>query len=94
MRGSIPRFATRTLIFRVMDERISQRAVILTWLLDGRTVTPIDALNGCGCFRLGARIWELRHRFGYPVKTRVVSRNGKQFAGYYLDFGNGEENAD
>lgn len=38
-------------------------------------ITPIDALDLCGCFRLSARIWDLRHR-GFLIERRPVK--GKQ----------------
>lgn len=35
-------------------------------------ITPLEALNLYGCFRLGARIWELR-RAGVPIETQKVT---------------------
>lgn len=61
----------------------SQKKRILRYLLNGNSLTPLDALNLFGCFRLGARIWELRNE-GYPVKMRLVEHNGKRFAEYYF----------
>lgn len=60
----------------------SQKKRILRYLLNGYSLTPIDALNLFGCFRLGARIWELRNE-GYPVKMRLIEHNGKRFAEDY-----------
>lgn len=39
----------------------SQTARIKAALLKGEKLTPMDALRRFGCFRLGARIWELRN---------------------------------
>ena len=39
-----------------MEKIDSQLSVIRAALLKGKTITPIDALNMCGCFRLSARI--------------------------------------
>ena len=50
----------------------------------GGILTPMDALNMFGCFRLSARIADLR-KMGYKVKTRIVSRNRKNYAEYYLE---------
>ena len=61
----------------------SQKKRILRYLLNGNSLTPLDALNQFGCFRLGARIWELRNE-GYPVQMRLVEHNGKRFAEYYF----------
>ena len=41
----------------------------------GDALTPIDALRGCGCFRLGARIWDLR-REGMGIGKRMVKTGG------------------
>ena len=35
------------------------------------SLTPLEALERFGCFRLGARIWELKKR-GYPIKCEMV----------------------
>lgn len=61
----------------------SQKKRILRYLLNGNSLTPLDALNLFGCFRLGARIWELRNE-GYPVKMRLIEQSGKRFAEYYF----------
>jgi hypothetical protein len=61
----------------------TQRQFILNWLEKGRSITPIQALSYWGCFRLGARIHELR-RMGYMIETHFVSRKGKTFAQYKL----------
>ena len=48
---------------------MSQEKKILEYLLAGNTLTPIEALNMFGCFRLGARICELRQR-GYEIVNK------------------------
>ena len=40
---------------------MSQRKKIKEWLEEGNEITPLDALNKFGCFRLGAIIHTLRH---------------------------------
>ena len=62
---------------------LSQENQILSVLLKGRKITPIEALNKFNSFRLGARIYNLRKR-GYDIKMNLVERNGKRFAQYYL----------
>ena len=49
----------------------------------GNSITPIDALKLFGCFRLGARAFDLRE-MGYNIETKMVSINGKHFASYSL----------
>ena len=51
--------------------------------LKKRPITPLQALNLYGCFRLAARINNLRES-GYNIETKNVSKNGKTFAKYYL----------
>lgn len=41
---------------------MSQSAEIERRLESGATLTPLDALREFGCFRLAARIEELKHR--------------------------------
>jgi len=41
---------------------MSQEKQILNYLKEGKTLTPIDALNKFDCFRLGARIWDLKKK--------------------------------
>ena len=47
----------------------SQTARIKAALLRGETLTPMDALRRFGCFRLGARIWDLRNKQGMNIRT-------------------------
>lgn len=47
---------------------MSQLSLIRAALEKGDTLTPIDALNRFGCFRLGARIHDLREE-GYDIAT-------------------------
>ena len=52
--------------------------------LKHRPLTPMDALNGCGCFRLAARIDELRAS-GHNIETiRRTLPSGKVVAEYHL----------
>lgn len=46
-------------------------------------LTPLEALDQYGCFRLAARIDELK-RQGHLIATQMVNSNGKKFAQYYL----------
>jgi hypothetical protein len=61
---------------------MSQAEWILTELRC-RPLTALDALHGCGCMRLAARINELRAN-GHVIGTEMVSKNGKKFAQYFL----------
>lgn len=61
----------------------TQNEQILTYLSKGKGLTPIDALNKFGCFRLAARISDLRTQ-GYTIWTNTVTKNGKTFASYKM----------
>ena len=63
---------------------MSQTKQILRYLQEGNTITPIEALNKFKCFRLGARIWDLRKK-GYNIDPKIVEQDGKHFAEYRLD---------
>lgn len=64
----------------------SQNALIKGWLLNGKSITPLDALNMFGCFRLSARIANLRDE-GLPIVTDMVTISNKRVARYYLSNG-------
>jgi hypothetical protein len=61
----------------------SQTALIKGWLLNGYSITQLDALNMFGCFRLSARIANLREE-GMDIVTDMVNVNDKRIAKYYL----------
>lgn len=61
----------------------TQRQQILSHLINGKSLTPIDALNLFGCFRLSARIFEIRGQ-GFEVETSIVEKKGSKIAEYSL----------
>lgn len=60
---------------------MSQLNQIRSDLDKGKSITAIDALNKYRCFRLAARINDLRNT-GYPVDVIIVKSEGKRFAKY------------
>lgn len=56
---------------------------ILTRLKDGGTITAAEAVRELRCYRLAARIKELRED-GWNIKTEMIQRNGKRYARYYI----------
>lgn len=56
-----------------MNSNPTQRERILKWLQSGRTLSPIEALDIMNCFRLAARIHELR-KAGHRIETKWVKR--------------------
>lgn len=53
----------------------TQRDEIRRALLDGESLTPLDALSRFHCFRLGARIHELK-REGMAIEVEMVKTSG------------------
>ncbi|WP_392559762.1 helix-turn-helix domain-containing protein [Orbus mooreae] len=62
----------------------SQCELILNHLKSGKSINPLYALNQYGCFRLGARIYDLKQS-GYQIdKQMIKTENGKKYASYSL----------
>ena len=67
-----------------MRTNLTQANAILAYMQAGNGITPIEALDLCGCFRLSARIAVLKHR-GYDIVTEKVKvAGGKYVARYHL----------
>jgi hypothetical protein len=62
---------------------MSQNELIKAALLSGRSLTPLDALEDFGCFRLAARVADLR-REGMDIECSTETNNGKRYARYRL----------
>ena len=63
---------------------MSQKADILAALKRGETLTAIDALTRFGCFRLAARICELRQDGWNIASDNLTLLKGKIVAAYSL----------
>lgn len=61
----------------------SQNNLIKAWLMNGRSITPLQALDMFGCFRLSARIDNLRKE-GMYIKTDLIVINDKRIAQYSI----------
>ena len=62
----------------------SQNSLISEHLESGKPITPIEALELYGSFRLSGRIFELR-RLGMSIKQRMIETStGKHVAQYYM----------
>ena len=59
----------------------TQTESIREHLIQNRTITPMEALNLFGCFRLAARISDLRES-GMEIKTNMIHKGRKKFAEY------------
>ncbi len=62
---------------------MTQTSLIRAALEAGETLTPLDALQQFNCFRLAARIKDLRDD-GLDIETLKIATNNKSFAAYRL----------
>ena len=63
--------------------KIKQVTNITNHLLSGRAITPIEALNLYGCFRLAAHIHVLRNE-GMDIRTEMIQGTQNRYASYTL----------
>ncbi len=58
--------------------------LILHHLNDGNTITGLEALRLFGCFRLSARIFDLR-KLGNPIQSRTIRTiENKKISEYFI----------
>ena len=62
---------------------MTQEYWVKDWLEQGRTITPLEALNHFGCFRLSAIIFKLKAK-GMDIRTINIRKDDKNFAQYEL----------
>jgi len=60
----------------------TQNQIILSHLKSGKVITPMDALDICGSFRLSARIFELREK-GWPIFCERKAVESGKIVGHY-----------
>lgn len=56
---------------------MNQREMILKWMTEYGSITPVDAMREFGCMRLASRISEIR-KDGYDVR-KVLEKNVNRF---------------
>lgn len=61
----------------------SQCEKILSHLQSGKSINPMQALNLYGCFKLGARIHDLK-KDGNFIDTKMIYKNGSKYAEYSM----------
>ena len=61
----------------------SQNARIHAYLKSGRSITGLLALRLYGCFRLAARVYDLRQQ-GIKVQQRLIRIKDKRVSVYWL----------
>jgi len=65
-------------------KRPTQAGRILAYLREGHRITALEALELFGCFRLAARVHELRREGWQIVERTVETATGKRIAEYSL----------
>jgi hypothetical protein len=66
-----------------MKKENPQNRLILEHLYNEGSITQMEAVNLFNCYRLSARIYDLRER-GNNIKTVYITKNHKTFARYIL----------
>lgn len=67
----------------ITKKKQSQCKRILSHLQSGRTINPTQAWNLYGCYRLSARIHDLK-KAGFDIVTRLVHVDGTKYAEYSM----------
>lgn len=62
----------------------SQTKQLKKWLKSGRSISPLQALNQMGIYRLSARILDLRDE-GLDIKTKLINEHPIHYAQYSLN---------
>lgn len=64
---------------------MTQNESIRKYLEEGHRITPLEALEKFGCFRLGARVSDLKKQ-GLDIRTDIIhdKETGKHYASYRL----------
>lgn len=65
-------------------DKTTQNQIILEALQNGFKLTALDALEMARCFRLSARVYDLR-RQGFPIRTKRIAWGKKYIAEYSLE---------
>ena len=63
-----------------MSEKATQCQLILDYIDEFGSITPLEAIRDIGCYRLSARVSDLKKK-GFPIESKmepVLNRRGKQ----------------
>lgn len=66
---------------------MTQMQALKKHLMAGKAITPLEALEDYGVFRLGARIWDLKrepHNLLIERKLVLIEKAGKRVMQYKL----------
>lgn len=59
------------------EQTMTQCNAIADWLVEHGEIDKPTALVLCDCDRLGARIWDLRHKLGMNIETKTVTKKNR-----------------
>tara|TARA_Y100001938_G_C8009166_1_gene389027 strand:- start:432 stop:704 length:273 start_codon:yes stop_codon:yes gene_type:complete len=63
------------------SKKVSKKSKVLAHLISGESITPLEALELYGSFRLGAIIFELRAD-GHKIDTEIAKGSGHAIYSY------------
>lgn len=76
---------TREEAARRIEARLTHIKLIRQWLEKHGSITPSQAYHYFGCYRLSARIFDLRHKYHLDIRTEIVpDTTGEPCAKYVL----------
>lgn len=71
--------------YKINDEFPSQKAQVRKHIIEGKSITQLEALNKFGSLRLSAIVFDLREE-GLPIKTEIIQVSPKKrVAKYYIE---------
>lgn len=68
------------------ETTLTQLSMIRAHLIEHGSIDKKTALRLCGCDRLGARIWDLRHDPAEPMNIRTERVSKRNALGHYTAF--------
>ena len=75
------------------ETTLTQKEMILRFMQENGSITQAEAVTEFGCYRLGARIWDLK-RDGYAIESTMITKKNRYgkpvtFTRYSLEVQNG-----
>lgn len=68
---------------KMQDKTHVTRLFDYLWFND--SITPMECFFKLGNTRISSTVSILRHEYGVPIRTEMVSKNGKKYGVYSLD---------
>jgi hypothetical protein len=62
----------------------SQNKQIYDWMKAGNSINPIQALKMFGCFRLGARCFDIERIYDVEIKREMQYEGDKRYMKYWV----------